>query len=165
MYMNPILPAGGVSWFNHAWIHPAEPASKHIGSGPGVSGLSGMQVKPFVPLRSVRMAPPASIVTIVAPFATLAGAAFIALAISSASLGAFAAFLAGSAPVIAPADKTNRPTRTYVARIHFLLALLKYGPAGRVQCTLPSARRQTRTGRLEVTQQKKTHAETRRRGA
>jgi hypothetical protein len=32
------------------------PASMHIGSGPGVVGLPGMQPKPFVPTRSVRIA-------------------------------------------------------------------------------------------------------------
>jgi hypothetical protein len=31
--------------------------SMRIGSGPGVPGLSGMQLKPFVPLRTVRMLP------------------------------------------------------------------------------------------------------------
>ena len=63
--------------------------SAHIGSGPGVAGLSGMQVNAFVPLRSVRIVPSAPGTTIVAFFATLAGAARIALAISSASVGAF----------------------------------------------------------------------------
>src|SRR2546428_482417 len=71
----------------------------HIGSGPGVVGLSGIHVNPFVPLRRVRMLPSDSIATTVAPFATLAGAAFMALAIRLASLG-FAAFLsAASTPV------------------------------------------------------------------
>src|SRR6202035_838802 len=70
----------------------------HIGSGPGVAGLSGMQVKPFVPLRSVRIFPSASIATIVAFLPTAAGAALIALLISSASDGAaLAAGLAVSA--------------------------------------------------------------------
>src|SRR5258708_17580336 len=111
MYMKP-TPAGGASLFNQAWIQAAEPASKHIGSGPGVSGLSGMQVKPLVPLRMVRIAPPFSIATIVAPLATLDVPAFIALAMSSASLGAAPAFLAGVAPDTAPPQKITRLTRT-----------------------------------------------------
>src|ERR1700736_1649223 len=59
----------------------------HIGSGPGVAALSGIQVKPFVPLRSVRILPSASIATIVAFLLTAAGAALIALLINSASVG------------------------------------------------------------------------------
>jgi 1-acyl-sn-glycerol-3-phosphate acyltransferase len=54
--------------------------SAHIGSGPGVAGLSGMQVKPFVPWRKVRIVPSAPGTTIVACFAMSAGAARIALA-------------------------------------------------------------------------------------
>src|SRR3990172_3921987 len=61
----------------------------HMGSGPGVAGLSGMQLKPFVPWRSVRILPSASMATMVAPFATLLGAADIALAISCLSVGDF----------------------------------------------------------------------------
>src|SRR6267154_1306166 len=88
-----------------------------------------MQVKPLVPLRMVRITPPFSIATMVAPLATLDGAAFIALAMSSASLGA-AAFFAGVAPDTAPAEKITRLTRTYVARIRFLLTPLKIEPSG-----------------------------------
>src|ERR1700688_3337272 len=62
--------------------------SMHMGSGPGVAGLSGMQVNPLLPLRSVRILPSASIVTMVAFLPTPAGAAFMALLIRSASLGA-----------------------------------------------------------------------------
>src|SRR5271165_2983627 len=46
-----------------------------------------MQVNPFVPLRSVRILPSASIATIVAFLPTAGGAALIALLISSASVG------------------------------------------------------------------------------
>src|SRR6185437_15896323 len=73
-------PAGGGLCAMYAASQAHAFLSAHIGSGPGVAGLSGMQVNAFVPLRSVR---------IVAFFATLAGAARIALAISSASVGAF----------------------------------------------------------------------------
>src|SRR5437870_3414055 len=139
MYMNPTLPAGGVWWLIHACAHSIELASRHIGSGPGVTGLSGMQVKPFVPLKSVRIVPSASIVTIVAPFATLGGAAFFALAISSASVGFAAAFfLAGAALVAATAENISRLTRTYFARMQFLLAQC-------VQCRFLLRMRQDKT--------------------
>src|SRR5580704_2597589 len=84
----PTLPAVGVLWPTQAWTHSIALASAHIGSGPGVAGLSGMQVKPLVPLRSVRILPSASIATMVAFLPTAAGAALMALLISSASLGA-----------------------------------------------------------------------------
>src|SRR5690242_20415903 len=96
MYIRPTLPDGGALWPTHASIHSIAFLSAHIGSGPGVAGLSGMQVKPLVPLRSVCM-PLSSMVTIVAPLATAAGAACMALAISCASLGAFLAAAAFSA--------------------------------------------------------------------
>src|ERR1700676_3072976 len=95
MYMKPTLPAGGVLCEDHALAHSIALASMHIGSGPGVAGLSGMQVKPLVPLRSVRILPPGSITTIVAFLPTLAGAALIALVISLASSLAGAAGFAG----------------------------------------------------------------------
>src|SRR5713226_8108047 len=70
MYMKPTFPAGGGWWLINACTQAMALASMHIGSGPGVDGLSGMQVKPFVPLRTVRMVPSAFIATIVAPLAT-----------------------------------------------------------------------------------------------
>src|SRR5437660_10666735 len=114
MYMNPTFPAGGVSWLIQACAQAMALASMHIGSGPGVAGLSGMQVKPFVPLRTVRMVPSASMATTVAPFATLGGAAFIALAMSSASLGAF---LAGDALIAAMGERIRKPMKTNFAYI------------------------------------------------
>src|SRR3954466_1802842 len=91
MYMKPTLPAGGSLWPIQASAHFMAFASMHIGSGPGVVGLSGMQVKPFVPLRTVRIVPAASIAMMVASLETFAGAARMALAITWASLGALAA--------------------------------------------------------------------------
>src|SRR5271165_2597811 len=88
MYINPTFPAGGVLWFRYASIQSPAFLSQHIGSGPGVSGLSGMQVKPLDPLRSVRIPPFGSGATMVAFSATFFGAAFMALAISSSSVGA-----------------------------------------------------------------------------
>src|SRR5216684_5236982 len=82
--------------------------SIHMGSGPGVAGLSGIQVNPLVPLRSVRILPSASIATMVAFLATLAGAALMALLTRSASLGAvffssaFATRLSASAAQATP---------------------------------------------------------------
>src|SRR5215469_17801186 len=82
--------------------------SIHIGSGPGVAGLSGMHVKLFVPFRSVRIFPSASIATIVACLPTFGGAADSALAISSASVGAaFGAAAGVSAPLTWYADMKN----------------------------------------------------------
>src|ERR1043165_9769866 len=80
MYMRPTLPAGGALWPIQAPAHSIAFWSPHIGSGPGVAGLSGMHVQPFVPFRSVRIVLPSSdISTIVAHFAIPAGAADIAL--------------------------------------------------------------------------------------
>src|SRR4051812_16728132 len=90
MYINPTLPLGGGLWPTHASTHSIALLSAHIGSGPGVAGLSAMHVNALVPLRTVCM-PLSSIVTTVAPFETAAGAALSALAISCFSLGAFIA--------------------------------------------------------------------------
>src|ERR1700716_1115874 len=103
MYMNPTFPAGGVLWPRYASIQSPAFLSQHIGSGPGVSGLSGIHVKPLVPLRSVRMPPFGSGATMVAFSETFLGAAFMALAINSSSvdadLPAAAAWCAAGAPV------------------------------------------------------------------
>src|SRR5690348_7496690 len=88
MYIKPSLLAGGCSCAISALAHASAFWSMHIGSGPGVAVLSGMQVNALLPLRRVRIFPSAPIATIVASFATRAGAAFIALAIMCASLGA-----------------------------------------------------------------------------
>src|SRR5436853_2910618 len=94
MYMRPVFPAGGVWWCRYASIHAPAFLSQHIGSGPGVSGLSGMQVKPLLPLRSVRIPPFGSGAKMLASSATFLGAAFMALAISSSSVGAVLAVAA-----------------------------------------------------------------------
>src|SRR5258706_8924041 len=118
MYMKPALPVAGGWWPIQECNQAMALASMHIGSGPGVAGLSGMQVKPFVPLRSVRREPLASMATNVAPFATLAGAAFIALAMSSASLSGAAAFFAGGdAPLTPTAERSSKPVRAYLSRV------------------------------------------------
>src|SRR5258707_6167549 len=83
MYITPGVPSGGGLWCIQASAHLAALASMHIGSGPGVSGASGMQVQPFLPWRRVVALPPASIVTIEASWAIDAGAADSALAIRS----------------------------------------------------------------------------------
>src|SRR4029077_8747070 len=101
MYMNPTFPAGGVLWCRYASIQSPAFLSQHMGSGPGVSGLSGMHVKPVAPLRSVRIPPFGSGDTMVASSATFLGAAFMALAISSSSVGAALAALALAAWCIA----------------------------------------------------------------
>src|SRR2546430_2727275 len=101
MYMNPIFPPGGVWGGRYASIHPPAFLSQHIGSGPGVSGLSGIHVKPLLPLRSVRIPPFGSGATMVAFSATFLGPAFMAPAISSSSVGAVLASLARAAWCIA----------------------------------------------------------------
>src|SRR4249919_1638962 len=83
MYISPTLPEGGGLWPIHAPAHVSAEASMHIGSGPGVVGLSAMQVKPLVPARTVRRVPSGFAATTAAPAATLAGAACIALRMSS----------------------------------------------------------------------------------
>src|SRR2546421_11327337 len=69
MYMKPTFPAGGALWPIQAPAHSIAFLSMHIGSGPGVVGLSGMHVQPFVPARIVRILPSAPISMIVAFFA------------------------------------------------------------------------------------------------
>src|SRR5215469_10129414 len=104
----------------------------HIGSGPGVAGLSGMQVKLFVPLRKVRIFPSAPMATIVACFPTLAGAADSALAMSSASVGTalaaggFAADSAGlSAADTAHVDTIrSAPIEKLIVEICFFIELV-----------------------------------------
>src|SRR6478672_7100107 len=88
MYIRPTLPVGGGLWPIHAPAHCIADWSMHIGSGPGVVGLSAMQVKPLVPGRTVRKVPSGCGATTAAPAATLGGAACIALAMRSASDGA-----------------------------------------------------------------------------
>src|SRR3954451_17847315 len=83
MYMTPTVPVGGGLCDVQACAHLPALASKHIGSGPGVAGASGMQVQPFVPFRTVVMAPLASAVTTEASCAMEAGAADSALATGS----------------------------------------------------------------------------------
>src|ERR1043165_9886467 len=85
MYMKPTLPASGALCDIQAPAHSIAFLSMHIGSGPGVVGLSGMHVQPFVPSRSVRILPSALMSITVAFFAIDIGAADIALAISAAS--------------------------------------------------------------------------------
>src|ERR1700676_4989528 len=84
MYMKPTLLGGGPLVI-HACAHSIAFVSRHIGSGPGVVGLSGMHVKPFVPLRTTRAVPSLFITMIVAASATGFGAADIALAMMASS--------------------------------------------------------------------------------
>src|SRR5260370_320263 len=51
MYMRPTLPASGLACVTIACNQLIDVLSRHIGSGPGVAGLSGMHVKPLVPAR------------------------------------------------------------------------------------------------------------------
>src|SRR5690349_7439778 len=121
MYMNPTLPAGGVLCPTHAIAHSIAFLSMHIGSGPGVAGLSGMQVKPFLPSRSMRILPSASITTMLAPCDTLAGAADIALLIMALSDGPFFASLASAAQAFAATPKIKNTVSTPLAMLFALL--------------------------------------------
>src|SRR5690348_17924935 len=100
MYMTPTAPCGGGLWWIQASAHFIAFASMHMGSGPGVAGLSGMQVQPLLPLRSTFELPFASTVTIDALWAIDEGAADSAL--WTGSLGAAALlFAAAAAPLSA----------------------------------------------------------------
>ncbi len=72
----------GFCLFIHACAQASHGASRHMGSLPGVSGLSGMHVHALVPFRSIV---PSQSLT-VAPLAIDAGAALMALAILSGCL-------------------------------------------------------------------------------
>src|SRR5689334_21736631 len=97
MYISAALPAGGGCFFSIASIHSMPLASVHIGSGPGVAGLSGRQVKPFVPARSSFIDPSAPMSMIAALLPTASGAALMALWILPASSVGAAAGCAVSA--------------------------------------------------------------------
>src|SRR3954454_7132684 len=61
----------------------------HMGSGPGVSGASGMHVQPFLPSRTLVIFPSAPTVTTEASWAMEAGAADSALATGSVATASF----------------------------------------------------------------------------
>src|SRR3979490_1200697 len=108
MYMSPTLPPSGVAWVIRAWPQLIEVLSRHIGSGPGVLGSSGMQVKALVPERNVRMPPVASMATPAAGFATPEGAADRALLINCASVCFGAAAAAAASGVTSRASSQNQ---------------------------------------------------------
>src|ERR1700680_238671 len=102
--------------------------SMHMGSGPGVAGLSGMHVNWLSPLRTVRILRLASMATMVACLPTFAGAADSALAMSSASVGAaLAAGCAGaSAADTVPASGISAAVaiNTEIKRVCLLMRFL-----------------------------------------
>src|SRR4051794_38629852 len=83
-----MTPADGGVLPMHALAHCMPPSSRHIGSLPGVFGLSGMQVKLFLPLRKVCICILSSMAMMVASLATAFGAADMAFLMSWASLAA-----------------------------------------------------------------------------
>src|SRR6478609_5351640 len=115
MYMTPALSVGGGLCPTQAMTKSIAFASKHIGSGPGVSGASGMQVKPLVPLRNSAILPSAPIVTIAASLATAAGAADSALAMGS--LAATVAEAVGEASATGASAFFSHEARKVVARM------------------------------------------------
>src|SRR5271157_4565316 len=86
MYMKPTLFLGGSFLFSQASTHSIAFRSAHIGSGPGVLGLSAMQVNWLMPWRTIRIFPSESTSIIVAPFPTASGAADTALFMISSSV-------------------------------------------------------------------------------
>src|SRR5258708_22418275 len=107
MYMKPTLPAAGGLWATRAFNPSRELASPHIGSGPGVAGLSAMQVKPLLPLRTTRIAPLALRSTMVASLAMAAGAACMAVAMIWASVILAIGWAAREAPARARTGRTT----------------------------------------------------------
>jgi hypothetical protein len=110
----------------------------HIGSGPGVAGLSGMQVQPFLPARKVAIVPSAFGSTIAASWAIEAGAADIALSTGSLLLAALAvavlfaaaefavlSVLLQAARTMQPAPATNATPTNILLLEHFMLASIK----------------------------------------
>src|SRR5918993_1207720 len=85
MYMKPTLLGGGVCFVSHVCIQAMAFSSPHIGSGPGVTGLSAIHVKLLVPLRTVRILPSADASITVASLPIADGAADMALLISTSS--------------------------------------------------------------------------------
>src|SRR5688572_32807284 len=83
MYITPTVLAGGAFLPIQAIAHSPALASMHIGSGPGVTGLSGMQVQPLEPSRRVFIAPSAPAWTMAALPEMDSGAAAMALWIGS----------------------------------------------------------------------------------
>src|SRR5680860_1257330 len=81
MYAVPTCPTCGAVLAMYAPNHACQALSAHIGSGPGVFGLSGIHSQPFVPARSSVIEPSAPISMIVALEATASGAALMAFAI------------------------------------------------------------------------------------
>src|SRR5690349_1346494 len=120
--MKPTLLVGGDLWSTYAWIHSIALASPHIGSGPGVSGLSAMHVKPLVPLRTTRTLPSLPIAMTVEFFATASGAADIALLmISSSLIGVIAPCCCACEDVVTaamsrPAAQVATPVRAVLMR-------------------------------------------------
>src|SRR5262245_66353477 len=86
MYMKPTLFFGGSFLFSQASTHSIALRSAHIGSGPGVFGLSAMQVNWLPPWRTTRIFPSLPTSMIVAPLLIASGAADMALFIICSSV-------------------------------------------------------------------------------
>src|SRR5690349_8358132 len=83
----------------------------HIGSGPGVLGVSGMQVQPFLPARKVAIVPSALGSTIAASWVIEAGPADIALSMGSLLLVPLAAAVLFAAAEFAALSLLLQPAR------------------------------------------------------
>src|SRR5918994_4273359 len=143
MYMKPILFAGGVCFVSHACTHAIAFSSPHIGSGPGVAGLSAIQVKLLVPLRTVRILPSAEASTTVAPLPIADGAADIALLRSASS---DAASRAATTTTVVPtpiASTYPNTTRRIISTSCGVLATLEAGQGSRIDLPRESSKRQS----------------------
>src|SRR5690349_13568366 len=87
----------------------------HIGSGPGVAGLSGMQVQPLLPSRRVAIDPSASACMMVASREMDSGAADIALATGSLASEGAASLLETAAASLSPPRSQPAKARHAVA--------------------------------------------------
>src|SRR4051812_3033221 len=115
MYMTPGTPSVGGFLPIQAVAQAAAFLSMHIGSGPGVVGLSGMQVQPFLPWRRVLIEPSACASMIVASFETEAGAAAIALSIGSLGWATAAFVVSLPLPLAFDADPVRPPPASATA--------------------------------------------------
>src|SRR5467141_4093454 len=86
MYMKPTLFFDGSFLFSQASTHSIAFRSAHIGSGPGVLGLSAMQVNWLLPWRTTRIFPSEPTSMMVASFPIACGAADMALLMISSSV-------------------------------------------------------------------------------
>src|ERR1700724_1142328 len=125
MYMKPTLFFGGSFLFSQASTHSIAFRSAHIGSGPGVLGLSAMQVNWLLPWRTTRIFPSEPTSMIVAFFAIASGAADMALLMISSSVIFPEGILCCWATANPETRTTEHPNVSATCRMDHLLQLRK----------------------------------------